>query len=107
MRGEGPIANCELQNANWDSVGYSIFQAAVAMANQTMIAKVLGENSRHIQTEVQQRVLQRYGSRCAECGSTAYLEFDHIIPVAHGGSSTDGNVQLLCRMFILKKSDAI
>jgi 5-methylcytosine-specific restriction endonuclease McrA len=30
------------------------------------------------------------------CGSQERLEFDHIVPVAMGGSGTVRNVQLLC-----------
>jgi tellurite resistance protein len=86
---------------------YAIFRSAVAMANQTKLAKPEGGNTRHIPRDVRQRVWQRYGGRCSECGATAYLEFDHIIPVARGGSNTDSNVQLLCRMCNLKKSDFI
>jgi 5-methylcytosine-specific restriction endonuclease McrA len=31
-----------------------------------------------------------------KCGSQRSLEFDHIIPVALGGSNTARNIQLLC-----------
>lgn len=41
-------------------------------------------------------VWQRDEGRCVKCGSQEKLEFDHVIPVADGGSSTDRNVQLLC-----------
>lgn len=41
-------------------------------------------------------VWQRDGGRCVSCGSQEHLEYDHIIPVARGGSSTERNVQLLC-----------
>jgi 5-methylcytosine-specific restriction endonuclease McrA len=41
-------------------------------------------------------VWQRDGGKCVKCGARERLEFDHIIPVAAGGSSTERNVQLLC-----------
>ena len=41
-------------------------------------------------------VWQRDCGRCVKCESKERLEFDHIIPVAEGGSSTERNVQLLC-----------
>ena len=41
-------------------------------------------------------VWQRDCGRCVKCESSERLEFDHIIPVAEGGSSTERNVQLLC-----------
>ena len=41
-------------------------------------------------------VWQRDGGCCVQCGSRERLEFDHIIPVAEGGSSTERNIQLLC-----------
>lgn len=85
----------------------AVFHAAVAMANQTKVARVEGKPSRHIPRDVRQRVWQRYGGRCADCGADDYLEFDHVIPVAKGGSNTDNNVQLLCRRCNLKKSDRI
>jgi 5-methylcytosine-specific restriction endonuclease McrA len=42
-----------------------------------------------------------------ECGAGAYLEFDHIIPVAKGGGNTVANIQILCRGCNGRKSDRI
>lgn len=49
-----------------------------------------------IPQEVKLIVWQRDGGRCVECGSQQELEYDHIIPLAMGGSNTDRNLQLLC-----------
>lgn len=99
-----PVSQFEFHQPS--AVAYAIFRTALAMANQTKLAK-LDANTRHIPRDVRQRVWQRYGGRCAECSATTYLEFDHVIPVARGGSNTDANVQLLCRMCNQKKSDHI
>jgi 5-methylcytosine-specific restriction endonuclease McrA len=49
-----------------------------------------------IPKEVRRAVFERDGGRCAECGENFDLQYDHIIPVAHGGASTVENLQLLC-----------
>lgn len=49
-----------------------------------------------IPQDVKVLVWQRDGGRCVECGSNQNLEYDHIIPLAMGGSNTDRNIQLLC-----------
>jgi 5-methylcytosine-specific restriction endonuclease McrA len=41
-------------------------------------------------------VWQRDAGQCVKCSSRERIEFDHIIPIAAGGSSTERNVQLLC-----------
>lgn len=51
---------------------------------------------RLITTEVRREVWRRDNGRCVTCGSQERLEFDHVIPVAMGGSSTARNIQLLC-----------
>lgn len=43
-------------------------------------------------------VWQRDQGKCVKCGSTAKLEFDHVIPLAKGGSNTERNIQLLCEL---------
>lgn len=41
-------------------------------------------------------VWRRDAGRCCHCGSTADLQFDHVIPISWGGSSVAANVELLC-----------
>ncbi|MBC8114130.1 MAG: HNH endonuclease [Candidatus Saccharimonas sp.] len=90
-----------------DNLAVPIWKAAIGRANQTIVEDRADPTSRHITREVRQRVWQKYGGRCAECSADQYLEFDHIVPVAKGGSNGDNNVQLLCRKCNLTKSDNI
>ena len=55
------------------------------------------KQSRHIPSHVRREVWRRDQGRCTKCGSRNNLEFDHIIPVSKGGSSTARNVELLCQ----------
>ena len=105
LRSEKPESVIRLTNNC--RMAYAILEGAMALANQTRMAKEGGTPPRHIPREVRQRVWQRYGGRCAECGAGDYLEFDHMIPVAKGGGNSDANVQLLCRRCNSKKSDFI
>jgi len=59
---------------------------------------------RSIPAEVKRAVRARDGDRCAyvandghRCDSRTKLEFDHVVPVARGGTSTIANVRQLCR----------
>ncbi len=60
-------------------------------------------DTRRISPPMRQEVLKRDGYRCVECGSTSYLEFDHIIPLARGGATSVKNLQVLCRQCNRKK----
>ena len=52
-------------------------------------------------------VWRRDGGKCTTCGSQERLEFDHIIPVDRGGSSTARNIQLLCERCNRQKGASI
>jgi hypothetical protein len=49
-----------------------------------------------ISEDVRILVWRRDGGKCVVCGGQERLEFDHVIPVDKGGSSTARNIQLLC-----------
>lgn len=57
--------------------------------------------------EVRSEVWRRDSGQCARCGSREQLEFDHIVPVSLGGSSTVRNIELLCEACNRAKSNAI
>jgi hypothetical protein len=68
----------------------------------------LGANRRApIPETVRMFVWQRDGGRCVTCGCQERLEYDHIIPLAAGGSSTERNIQLLCESCNRKKGAAV
>ncbi|MSS00250.1 HNH endonuclease [Arthrobacter sp. BL-252-APC-1A] len=50
----------------------------------------------HIPDDLKQLVWLRDGGSCQACGSSSELQYDHVIPVALGGNSTEDNLQILC-----------
>jgi len=65
------------------------------------------KRSRRITQEVKDKVWNRDGGKCVECGSNENLEFDHIIPHSKGGANTYRNIQLLCEPCNRSKSAKI
>lgn len=49
-----------------------------------------------IPQDVKLAVWRAHEGRCANCGSSELLEYDHVIPLALGGSNDVRNLQLLC-----------
>ena len=60
-----------------------------------------------IPSEVRREVWRRDSGKCVKCGSRENLEYDHIIPIAKGGSNTTRNIELLCEVCNRAKSDLI
>lgn len=51
-------------------------------------------------------IFERDGWQCLHCGSQESLTLDHIIPFSRGGTTSDDNLQTLCRSCNSKKGDA-
>lgn len=60
-----------------------------------------------IPTDVRRAVFERDAGQCVECRATFDLQYDHVIPVAHGGATSVGNLQLLCGACNREKSATI
>lgn len=60
-----------------------------------------------IPQNVMDKVWNRDGGKCVQCGKSEKLEFDHIIPHSRGGSNTVRNLQLLCENCNRVKSNNI
>lgn len=77
----------------------------------SVIPPPLGETNKLLATNVtrtqRQRILERDGYKCQQCGSTEHLCIDHILPVSRGGDSSDENLQVLCFSCNTKKSNKL
>jgi Holliday junction resolvasome RuvABC ATP-dependent DNA helicase subunit len=66
-----------------------------------------GQDRHAIPSSVRMEVWRRDGGKCVKCGGRERLEYDHIIPIAKGGSNTARNIELLCENCNRSKSDRI
>jgi hypothetical protein len=85
----------------------SSLRAAVANLEAAIEFKKSGPKRDPIPEDVKLVVWARDGGSCVRCGSTQDLHFDHIIPLSKGGGSSEANLQILCQLCNLKKSDKI
>jgi hypothetical protein len=77
-------------------------------ARSLMRAEENGRPTRvHTSDELRRAVYERDGGCCVQCGSSFNLQYDHILPVAHGGATTLENLQILCAECNRRKSDSI
>ena len=66
-----------------------------------------GPRREPIPRDVRRAVSERDAGRCVECEATFDLQYDHLIPVAHGGATSVANLQLLCGACNREKSASI
>ena len=60
-----------------------------------------------IPVAVRRGVFDRDGGRCRVCGDAFDLQYDHVIPLALGGSNQAENLQLLCGTCNREKGAAV
>lgn len=69
------------------------------------------QTTRNINWRLRALVLMRDGARCQLCGAEARngatLQIDHIIPWSKGGETTFENLQVLCNVCNIGKSDVL
>jgi hypothetical protein len=83
-------------------------QAAAADHLHQFVDPPALDDNRLVPSWVKLEVWKRDQGRCAKCGTTSGLHFDHIIPYSKGGSSKDpANIQILCGRHNLAKHDNI
>ena len=88
--------------------------ARIKTNNETIIDSLINNEPKTtlskrntISQDVKDKVWNRDGGKCVQCGSNEKLEFDHIIPVSKGGANTYRNIQLLCEPCNRSKSAKI
>jgi HNH endonuclease len=70
-------------------------------------SKTRSNSREHIPHDVRIYVWRRDEGKCVQCNSREKLEYDHIIPVAKGGSNTARNIRLLCETCNRRKGQLI
>jgi 5-methylcytosine-specific restriction endonuclease McrA len=55
----------------------------------------------------QEKVFERDGRRCVECGATGRLTVDHIVPRSKGGTDALENLQTMCSPCNGRKGDSL
>lgn len=58
-----------------------------------------------IPESLRNKIFERDGNKCMECGSTINLQIDHIIPFSRGGRTEENNLQTLCQKCNMKKGN--
>lgn len=104
--GKNQKSTCSFMVSDGDILEAYVEQA-INKFHRKLDLKQTARKTRSLSQAVKQAVWIRDQGRCVECGTSEYLEFDHIIPYSKGGSNSENNIQLLCRHCNLKKSDSL
>jgi len=94
----------------WEEIeaGRKVLYFRLDQSSKMVVGKNEKAIGRYIPSKVKALVYKRDKGRCVICNRKENLHFDHIIPMAKGGSSvTAKNIQLLCQKHNLAKRDHI
>ena len=124
----GEVTLSKVHRVNWTNVSEVVFEATTQslsgsfqVRDPELVVTIVDtavridrrivlsgpQATRSIPQHVKAAVWQRDGGRCRQCGDNNYLEFDHIIPFAQGGATSETNLQLLCRRCNQQKGNRI
>lgn len=59
-------------------------------------AKERRAKAKPISADEKRRLLELFGGQCAYCGERSFEEWDHFVPLKHGGKSIPGNILPSC-----------
>lgn len=94
------------------TIGYFIVHSVQLMQKIVVLLALLVisvsgfAQSKTVSASTKQMVYARDGGMCRCCGSSAQLEFDHIMPFSCGGGNQSDNIQLLCQACNRSKSNS-
>lgn len=87
---------CERGEHDWSGVWHPETMLEEVALRATSVAENTSDNVRYIPASVKHFVWQRDKGCCTNCGSRRNINYDHVQPVACGGTSVAENLRLLC-----------
>ena len=93
---------------NWKSKQPGIrHRGPLLLHNTRRVVRTSTHGTCRIGNDTRRFVWLRDNGCCRNCGSNRDLQFDHIVPVAFGGTNVAEDVELLCRTCNLRKAASV
>lgn len=92
QKGELMLAVCDAMGD-----GDMAFLKQFSFIGKIRVRRIGSKRTMYLAISLRRAVCERDKYQCRACGSTVGLEYDHVVPVVHGGGDSIDNIQLLCR----------